>query len=362
MRIADREYPRREVERRIGSLRQLGGIRACELSDGRARGVRALEVTTGSGLSFTVLPDRGMDIADFSFKGIGLVYHTAGGIAHPAYYDPAGAEWLRVFFGGLLTTCGLTYFGRPGRDGDEELGLHGRYSSLPAARVCDLSRWDGDDYVLEIAGTVEEAALFGDKLRMTRTITTSIGSRSLRIRDRVENIGGRMSPFVILYHVNPGFPLLDAASELIAASRSVEPYDERSAARLGDVARFEGPTADYSELNYLHGMAADEHGFTRAAMVNRGLAGGLGLSLKYAVSTLPYLSEWKMLEDVDYVVGIEPVNTRIANRAELRAQGRLPALAPGETRDMDLEIGVLEGAAEIDTFSAEVERIRRRSS
>ncbi len=353
--IAGKEYSRREAERRIGSLRQLGGIRSCELSDGRARGVRALEVATGSGLAFTILPDRGMDISDFIFKGVNLVYHTSSGIAHPSYSDPAGAEWLRVFFAGLLTTCGLTYFGAPGRDGADDLGLHGRYSSLPAVRVADLSRWDGDEYVLEVAGTVEEAVLFGDKLRLTRCISTSLGSRSLRIRDRVENFGSRPSPFVILYHVNAGFPLLDDSSELIAASKSVEPYDERSAAGLKDAARFAAPRPEFAEMNFLHTMVSDNRGMTRAALVNPKLAGGLGLSVSWKTETLPYLSEWKMLADVDYVVGIEPVNTKIANRAELRAAGRLPMLAPGESRDMELEIGVLEGTAEIEAFRRRIQ-------
>lgn len=348
--IAGKEYTRREAERRVGSLRQLGGIRSCELSDGRARGVRALEVATGTGLAFTILPDRGLDIADFTWKGVNLVYHASSGIAHPSYYDPAGVEWLRVFFAGLLTTCGLTYFGAPGRDGAEDLGLHGRYSSLPAVRVADLSRWDGDDYILEVSGTIEEAVLFGDKLRLSRSISTSLGARSLRIRDRVENFGSRPSPFVILYHVNGGFPLLDDSSELISASRSIEPYDEKSAAGLKDAARFAAPQPEFAEMNFLHTMTADEHGITRAALVNRELAGGLGLSVSWRTASLPYLSEWKMLADVDYVVGIEPVNTKIANRGALRAAGRLPMLAPGESRDMELEIGVLEGAAEIDAF------------
>ncbi len=66
-----------------------------------------------------------------------------------------------------------------------------------------------------------------------------------------------------------------------------------------------------------------------------------------------------MLSPVDYVVGLEPVNTKIANRAELRATGRLPTLEPGEVREMDLEFSVLEGKTEIDDFVAEVERIRR---
>jgi Domain of unknown function (DUF4432) len=362
MRIAGREYTRREAERRIGNLRQLGGIRHCELSDARARGVRALEVATGSGLVFTILPDRGLDVADFSYKGVNLVYHTSSGIAHPSYYDPSRSEWLRVFSGGLLTTCGLTYFGEPGKDGEEELGLHGRYAALPASRVCDLSRWDDNEYRLEVSGEVEEVVLYGDKLRLTRTISTSIGSKSLRIRDRAENFGARISPFTILYHVNAGFPLLDEGSELVTAARSVEPYDEQSSRAKADAGRFAPPEAEYDSLNYLYSMAADEQGYTRAAFINRALAGGLGLGLRYHTANLPFLSEWKMLADVDYVVGIEPVNTKIANRGELRAAGSLPTIVPGEVREMDLEVSVLEGGTEIDAFCAEIRRIQGGST
>jgi hypothetical protein len=352
MRIAGREYTRREAERRVGSLRQLGGIRSCELADGRARGVRAFEVTSGGGMGFTVLPDRGMDIADFSYKGVNLVYHAAAGIAHPSYYDPAGAEWLRIFFGGLLTTCGLTYFGRPGRDGDDDLGLHGRYTALPAVRISDLSRWEGDEYLLELRGDVEEAVIFGDKLRLTRTISSRIGSSDLRVRDAVENFGSRPSPFLILYHMNVGFPLLDETAELVTASRRVEPYDERSAGGLSAASRFAAPQPECQEMNFLHTMIPDEQGFTRAAFLNRRL--GLGLGLRYTTATLPYLSEWKMLADVDYVVGIEPVNAKVANRAELRARGSLPMIAPGEKKEMELHVSVLEGAEEIDSFCARV--------
>jgi hypothetical protein len=358
MRINARTYSRREVEKRVGNLRQLGGIRHVELADGRARGVRAAEFDTGRGLAFTALPDRGLDVAEFTYKGISLVYLTPSGIAHPSYYNPAGFEWLRTFFGGLLTTCGLTYFGDPVKDGPEELGLHGRYAGLPAVRVCDLSRWDGDEYLLEITGVVEECSLFGDKLRLTRSLSTTIGAKSVRIHDRVENFGSRTSPFTILYHVNAGFPLLSESSDLLLSSRTVEPYDERSAAEVASVRSFSAPSADAVGLDYLHTMGADARGYARAALINRDLLGGLGLSLTFHTASLPYLNEWKNLAEVDYVVGVEPVNTKIVGRPVLRSAGRLPLIEPGETREMDLEIGVLEGREEISRFAAEVERIR----
>jgi hypothetical protein len=359
MRVGESLYSRREIECRVGNLQQLGGIRHFEFTEGRARGVRAAEFATGTGLNFTVLPDRGLDIAECSFKGTNMAYLASGGIAHPAYYNPAGLEWLRVFFGGLLTTCGLTYFGHPCRDGGEDLGLHGRYSAIPAARVCDLSRWEGDRFILEISGVVEECAPFGDKIRLTRSLSSALDSRSLRISDRVENFGARSSPFTILYHINIGFPLLDAGSEFAASSRIVEPHDPRSSDRMADLGRFDVPVRDFAELNYLHTMSADPRGYAHAAFINRGLAGGTGLSISFTIDTLPFLNEWKMLSETDYVVGIEPANTPVADRASLRSQGRLLMLEPGETREMELEIGVLEGMAAIDGFVAEVQKIRR---
>ena len=88
-----------------------GGVRRCILDDGRSKGVTAFEVDTGAGFRFTVLPDRGLDISSASFRGTNLVHLTQNGEAHPAFYEPQGLGWLRTFFAGLLTTCGLTYLG-----------------------------------------------------------------------------------------------------------------------------------------------------------------------------------------------------------------------------------------------------------
>jgi len=348
MKIGGKTYTRRELNERVGNLAQLGGTRRVVLDDGPAKGVSAIDVDTGTGFRFTVLPDRALDISRASYNGLGLVHLTANGEVHPAFYDPHGLGWLRSFFAGLLTTCGITNIGPPGTDGDEELGLHGRYANLPAQRVQDRSGWDGDEYRIEIAGTVEQCVLFGDKLRLTRTISTHIGRRGVTIHDRVENFGHQPSPFAILYHVNPGFPLLDAASELVATVAKTEPVNEHSAKAIGEWHRFSAPTAGFAEMNYLHTAKPDANGFACAAMLNRGLAGGLGLRVRWDTTTLPYFNEWKMMGQGDYVVGIEPCNSPCETRAVVREKGLLPMLEPGETREMHVEIDVLAGAGELD--------------
>jgi hypothetical protein len=331
MKINGREYSRRELEKRIGNIHQIGGTIHSTGSSGRSKGVGFIDFHTGSGLTFTVVPDRGLDIALCSFKGLNLVYLTPGGIANPAFYEPQGLGWLRTFFGGLVTTCGLTYFGHPGKDGEEELGLHGRYSTTPADSVCDRSGWVGDNYILEVTGTVEEASLFGDKIRLQRSISSSLGSKSLKILDRAENFGFQTSPFTILYHINAGFPLLDESSELFLTSVDIEPYTDPARKGIKDFHRFSAPVHDFVDQDFLHTMACDVTGHALACLINRKLNDGLGLCLKFHTENLPFLSEWKMTGECDYVVGIEPVNTKI--------------------------LGVLEGGDEIDRCIADIKGI-----
>ncbi len=50
-------------------LSQFAGVRLMTLGDGVERGVRMLEFRTGTGLRFTVLVDRALDIADCEYRG-----------------------------------------------------------------------------------------------------------------------------------------------------------------------------------------------------------------------------------------------------------------------------------------------------
>src|SRR5436309_13994394 len=90
MQIGQQSYNRRELLRRVGNIAQLAEIRPYQLTDGSSRGVAAVDVDTGGGFRFTVLPDRGLDISRASWRGINLVYQTPSGEAHPAFYDPRG--------------------------------------------------------------------------------------------------------------------------------------------------------------------------------------------------------------------------------------------------------------------------------
>ncbi len=82
-----RGYPRRALAAHAGSLSQFAGVRLVTLGDGVERGVRVLEFRTGTGLRFTVLVDRALDIADCEFKGAAIGWHSAAGFRHPGLHE-----------------------------------------------------------------------------------------------------------------------------------------------------------------------------------------------------------------------------------------------------------------------------------
>lgn len=335
---------RNELLSRIGDMSQVCEIRRMTFTEGARAGVEAVDVSTGSGLSFTVLPSRGLDIASASYRGVPLAWRSPVGEVSPHFYDPEGFEWLRGFFGGLLTTCGMTHASHPCEDEGERLGLHGRVSHLPAEDVAVARGWHENVYRMSVSGRIREAKVFGDNLTLSRSIETSLGSRSITIRDRIENAGFRRSPIMMLYHVNVGWPLLSEHARLTAPSLRADPFDERAAQEPGLWSSFAPPIPGYEERVYLHDMKAGSDGTVSLGIVNEQL--GLGLRLRYSLAEFPRFIQWKMLGRGEYVAGIEPGNIT-GNRASMRHDGTLEFIEPGGMRTFTLEITVLDGPGEI---------------
>jgi len=306
------------------------------LSDGRGGNMRGIDVNSGSGLQYTILPDRGMDISLASYKGQNLVYLSCNGETHPAFFEPENFGWLNTFTGGLLTTCGLTYLGAPVKDGEEQLGLHGRYSTIPARQVADLSGWVGDEYHIKLRGIIEEGHIFGNKLRLEREISSVQGQNIIGIQDTVTNFGYKSSPYTILYHMNFGYPLLCEYSELIIDPEDTSPATPFAAEGINEFRRFIKPQANCQEQVYYHTMKADSKGETNVCLQNKKL--GISLKIKFNTARLPYFTEWKMMGMGEYVLGLEPGNVHAKNRVALREDNILPYLKAGESVTNNIEV------------------------
>ena len=340
-------YTRSELLPLVGDVRQIGGVTLKTLADGAGRGVRVADVSTGSGLRFSVLIDRAMDVGAAEWAGRPLAWRSGAGVVHPATYDPQGLGWLRSFPGGLMVGCGLDNVGVPNVDEGEELGLHGHLSHTPAELISYGGNWQGDEYLIWIRGRVRHYRLFGHNLVLERTIRTRLGGNRLRIEDRITNQGYEPAPFQMLYHCNFGYPVVSPESELWVETEQSVPRDEDAAAGFDRHTRFEGPTPGYAEQVFLHQARPDAEGYGRAALVNRTL--GFGAFVRFRLAELPNLIQWKMMGQGAYVVGLEPANCGVGGRAQDRAEGLLRVLAPGETEALAVEIGVLpDGEAVAD--------------
>ena len=100
------------------------------------------------------------------------------GITSPAYYEEPGLGWLRSFFVGLLTTCGITNAGAPSTDQGRAFGLHGRVSNAGAEDLAIDQEWEGDEYLLRLKGRMREVfPLVGENMTLTRRIETRLGAK-----------------------------------------------------------------------------------------------------------------------------------------------------------------------------------------
>jgi hypothetical protein len=335
-----RRWTRAELMERVGDVSQVGGARPISFQEGPETGVQAVDVRTGSGLRFVVLPGRGMDLGLAEYKGMPLCWRSETGEVHAARYEAQGDGWLRGFSGGLMATCGLTTAGWASNDQGQDLPLHGRASYLQARNVSVDGEWQGDDYVMWVQGRTRETVVFGEDLQLTRRVSARLGESRLLIDDVVENLGHVETPLMLAYHFNVGFPLLDDGAELRTSDQSVEPITADRDRALAGRARYSGPHATWEPIVLVHRLAADADGWATTEFVNRTL--GLTLSIKQRPEELPFLWQWKMLARGDYVAGVEPANCFGKGRADDRQRGTLQVLRAGEQRKISLEVSVSE--------------------
>jgi hypothetical protein len=342
-------WTRETVERHSVDMRQFIDFRQSRLPNG----LRVIEAYNSSGLSFTLLPDRGLDIWLASYQGLPLTWISQGS---PLLPDSARL-WLRQFSGGLMTTCGLTHAGPPEVDPEtgESRDLHGRFSMLQAEDVCVSGRWLAQDgqperYVVELNGEVSEAILFGEQLRLKRTYRMALGDPALEVVDTVENRGDMPAPLMVLYHCNVGFPLVAEGARLYTASENV--YARDAAARVGlhRWAEYDAPEAGYAEQVFFHHVKTNPSGWTEAAL----LRDNFGVSFQWKASAMPYLTQWKNTRQGIYVSGIEPGNCIPEGRTAARRKHRLQELAPGESVCFEQRMTPLSGQIAVAACQARI--------
>jgi len=310
------------------------------LRGGSCEGVDVVDLNNGL-FSLSILPTRGMGLWKGTANGCPVGWQSPVEYpVHPALIDASrrnGLGWLDGF-NELLCRCGLSWHGAPEIDEcGTPLTLHGRIANLPAHHVSAKVTEQGE---LSVTGVVDECSVFGPRLQLTSTISTHLGSNSMRICDQITNLGGQDTEVELLYHINLGPPFLDGGARLAAPTSRVIPRDQRAAEDLSTWQTYQEPTTGYQEQCYFLELQEDEQGRTEVLLSNSD--GDRGFSLSFNRRELPCFTVWKNTQALadGYVTGIEPSTSLPNPRSFERRQGRVVSLPPGGSRSAEFEISV----------------------
>ncbi len=348
-----KEMTRTELEAVSGANAHAAGVRLMTLEDGVERGIRMLEFRTGTGLRFTVLVDRAMDIGDCEYRGMGIGWQSPAGFRHPGlheYEGEGGLGWLRSF-SGLMVTCGLDHilfmYDAPADNyvyaPREKVShsIHGRVGTIPAKLIGYGEAWDGDRCTLWAEGVVAQGTVFGEHLEMHRRIEVEVGGNDIRLTDRVVNRGFYRTPHMFCYHINLGHPVLEEGARYLAPIADVvwaahaETYDAQGVGYRA----MPGPQTDFHEQVWQHELAPDDQGEVPTALVNDRL--GLGLMVVTRKDQFPCQYEWQNLQSGQYALGIEPSSNHVLGHGAARKRGELIWLGHGDERRYDTTFSIL---------------------
>ncbi len=209
--------PKSAIARSVGLARQVMAADLVTRGDGPERGVRCV-VLQNDILSIEVIVDRGLDIGAARVRQMPVSWHSPTGIVAPWLLEQRGSEFLRGFYGGLLTTCGLDHIGHPTDRSADRFGYEHRADrasadarahrrATGAPQTDTASRRPNADLEAYVAGTVAQVAVFGEHLVLSRRISIAYGSSRVEVSDRVTNCGYASSPLAVMYHVNLGWPV-----------------------------------------------------------------------------------------------------------------------------------------------------------
>ncbi|MCU1526956.1 MAG: hypothetical protein JWP75_719 [Frondihabitans sp.] len=313
---------RRDLEARLGAVDHLWAPRSVVVEDGSARGMRLIELTGLGGLAVDVEPDQFLDLGRATFRGSPLSFASADTARN-------ADTWARRWRGGLLSTCGLDAVGEaPAEQG----GMHGRAHQISARVTAAEGTWEGDEYVVRVAGTMREASLLGSNVSVNRSITGRVGDSTIRIRDEVRNEGFTDVSLRLLYHVNLGWPWLRAGATVRASARP-----STGGAASPWQADVEAPEAGVAEVVDTLDALSDDDGWSTASLI--GPEGSF--VVRSRPEQLPFMTVWRSRAAGHYALGIEP-GTCWPAHAPGPDRGKIGViLSAGTTQTVDLELSVV---------------------
>ena len=157
-------------------------------------------------------------------------------------------------------------------------------------------------------------------MRRRYTVTET----SITISDTLENEAYLPTDYVLLYHVNYGYPFLDECLKMELDVKESDPQTDIAKKRYDERFTITYPLDENLEDVYYHTMNTG-----KVCLTNEKI--GVAVTMLYDVEDFPVTLEWKSMTSGDYALGIEPALTRFDDF-------KMRTLAAGETKSYKIEI------------------------
>ncbi len=272
--------------RKLGNLQQQISVREIILDGGEARGKKCVLVQNGR-LEVLFSKDNALDISYVRYKGVNISFMSKNGL------NNGTGEFSERFDGGFLYTCGTDNISDCVKDRPVHGSLH--------LKKCDSFSYSVEKGAVKLLGIIKDTAIFGRNVEIRREYTVT--DKGIEISDTYVNLAYTPADYVLLYHINFGYPFLDECLEMDIPYAIRDPRTEIAKAHLAEADRITAPVDGGDEDVYYHEMREG-----RVKLFNPEL--DVCVELEYSTDDFPYTLEWKSMISGDYALGIEPASTR----------------------------------------------------
>lgn len=271
------------MNKKISNFQQIASVRRYTITSGTAKGVEIIDCDNGT-IRFLLNVSKAMDIMQLYYQGTNISFLSKNAFTN------SNCDFSHRFEGGMLYTCGLDNIGS--HDGFEQ---HGTFHNS----IAEITECKCDENGIIVDAIIKNTALFGEDLVVKRKITSLINSNEINLHDTLYNLSYRNEKYCLLYHVNLGYPFLDAGVKIIddVISCAGETQWEKDNISLRNI--ITEPKNNQQEMCYYI-----KHKTPSVSVLNEKIK--KKFTLKYSNNTLPCFLEWKSMTSGDYALGLEP--------------------------------------------------------
>lgn len=296
------------MNKKLGNPEQIINAYELKFDQGPAKDKSVILVHNG-GLELMFSKDNGLDILYLKYNGKNVSFLSKNGITND------DKEFIKRFEAGFLYTCGMDCISDcvPGKP------MHGSIHITPAEQV-SISI---DQEKVTVTGKVKDTALFGKNLILHRNF--NVYSDRVEINDVIENRAYVDDEYVMLYHVNYGYPFLDEDLEIkmdLIKSVGRTPFATQGLSEQFKII----PPVDGGEEACFYNYLKEGN----VSLVNKKL--GVAVQMDYDIDALPLNIMWKSMVSGDYALGIEPTTSIFEE------QFHLSPIKKGEKKEFKLSI------------------------